>query len=132
MSDLHMIKPPQVTVSAEASAGHRMIGPVRTDNKPAGEPRAPLPSNMRRAAGQFGAATGVQINRRGEPPVTPIVPQVLRALESMLGNLTKHCEAQKATRATKTARDALTLVRAIANGQSIADAPPAKDEEKKA
>lgn len=121
MSEMNLIKPPKIGVAAEASAGHRMIGPAKTDGaKAAPEPKTPLVSGQRRA-GQFGAAPGIQINRRGEAPVTKLAPQTIQVLRSTLSSVAKFCRQEKATRASNVVAQMTALVNAIAAGESIAD-----------
>lgn len=121
MSEMNLIKPPKIGVAAEASAGHRMIGPAKTDGaKAAPEPKTPLVSGQRRA-GQFGAAPGIQINRRGEAPVTKLAPQTIQVLRSTLSSVAKFCRQEKATQASNVVAQMTALINAIAAGESIAD-----------
>lgn len=125
MSDITTIRPPAIAVAAEASAGHRLLGSARRDVAQAPmAPKQPLVSHQRRS-GQFGAAPGVQINRRGEAPVTKIAPQTLQVMTSTLTGLIRFCLQQDASQAAATASRALDLVRAIAAGEPIADPPRA-------
>lgn len=121
MSDLNLIKPPRIAIASEASAGHRLIGPARTDARPIVDPRQTAMPTIRRAGGQFGTTNGVQINRRSEAPVTRLAPQTISVLTSTLGNLVKFCKAEGATEAAALAKETLKIVQAIAEGRSIAD-----------
>lgn len=126
MSEMNLIKPPKIGVSAEASAGHRMIGPARTDGaKAPPAPKAPLVSGQRRAGGSFGAAPGIQINRRGEAPVTKLAPQTLQVLRSTLAGVRKFCLQEGGKRAAQLTAQMQDLVEAIAAGESVADPAPA-------
>lgn len=124
MSDTTMIKPPRIGVSAEGSAASRIVGPQRTDNRPVTAAKSITAPNLRRAGGSFGAPQGVQINRRGETPVTKLAPQTITILTSTLGNLLRFCAGPDGgARAAAAVAQVQAIVRAIANGESIADPP---------
>lgn len=126
MSEMNLVKPPKIGVAAEASAGHRMIGPARTDGaKTAPPPKQPLVSGQRRSGGTFGAAPGVQINRRGEAPVTKLAPQTLQVLRSTLSSVEKYCNSVGGRSAAYLTSQMLLLVNAIAAGEDISDPAPA-------
>jgi hypothetical protein len=123
MSEMNLIKPPKIGVAAEASAGHRMIGPARTDGRPVAQPKEALVSGQRRAGGNFGAAPGIQINRRGEAPVTKLAPQTIAVLRSTLTSMAKYCASVGGRQAALLTSNTLALVNAIAAGEDISDPP---------
>jgi hypothetical protein len=124
MSDTSLIKPPRVAVASEASVNHKIVGPTRTDGKPATVPKTPLVDHQRRA-GQYGAPIGVQINRRGEAPVTKLATQTITVLRGTLSSLLRFCRAEGARGAAAAVVDVIDLVTTIENGGSIADLAPA-------
>lgn len=124
MSETSMIKPPRIGVAAEASAGHRMIGPARTDGvKLPPKPRAPIAADQQKRAGQFGAAPGVQINRRGEAPVTKLAPQTLQVLRSTLTSVRRYCVSVGGMQAAQLVQQTQALIEVIASGGTIYDEP---------
>lgn len=124
MSDISMLKPPKIGVASQGSAPAQILGAARRDNAPAVKPKTPSVQAQNRV-GQYGAPQGITINRRGEAPVTKLPPQTLTVLTSTLTTLVKFCKSENADAATLTASRCLALVRQIASGGTIADAPAA-------
>ena len=137
MSDTNMIQPPKISVSAEASASHRIISPDRnirqvnaeTESRDA-EPELKVVANARRMGPSFGATSGVQINKNAEVVDTNLAPQTLKMMDAMFKRLVKFCQKEGALNAVKTAQAGLDLVRRIASGSPIADQKTAPTDKK--